>query len=166
MSNTVNTFTGQADGVTVAVVGATGQVGRVMRTMLAERGFPARAVRLLASSRSAGTVVDFRGARIEVEDVATADLGGIDVAVFSAGATASREYAPRFAAAGAVVVDNSSAWRRDPQVPLVVAEVNPDCVWLAETVHRSFGRKMRDTVAADVGDGIRILDYTHPATAP
>ena len=128
MSNTINTFTGQADGVTVAVVGATGQVGRVMRTMLAERGFPARAVRLLASSRSAGTVVDFRGARIEVEDVATADLDGIDVAVFSAGATASREYAPRFAAAGAVVVDNSSAWRRDPQVPLVVAEVNPEAL--------------------------------------
>ena len=128
MSNTVNTFTGQADGVTVAVVGATGQVGRVMRTMLAERGFPARAVRLLASSRSAGTVVDFRGARIEVEDVATAALDGIDVAVFSAGATASREYAPSFAAAGAVVVDNSSAWRRDPQVPLVVAEVNPEAL--------------------------------------
>ena len=125
MSNPVNTYTGVADGVCVAVVGATGQVGRVMRAMLAERDFPARSVRFFSSARSAGTVVDFRGARVEVEDVATADLTGIDVAIFSAGGAASREHAPRFAAAGAVVVDNSSAWRKDPEVPLVVSEVNP-----------------------------------------
>ena len=125
MSNPVNTYTGVADGVSVAVVGATGQVGRVMRAMLAERDFPARSVRFFSSARSAGTVVDFRGAQVEVEDVATADLAGIDVAIFSAGGAASREHAPRFAAAGAVVVDNSSAWRKDPEVPLVVSEVNP-----------------------------------------
>ena len=125
MSNPVNTYTGVADGVCVAVVGATGQVGRVMRAMLAERDFPARSVRFFSSARSAGTVVDFRGAQVEVEDVATADLAGIDVAIFSAGGAASREHAPRFAAAGAVVVDNSSAWRKDPEVPLVVSEVNP-----------------------------------------
>ena len=124
-STVVNEYAGPDDGVVVAVVGATGQVGRVMREMLAERDFPARTVRFFSSARSAGTVVDFRGARVEVEDVATADLGGIDVAIFSAGGAASKEYAPRFAAAGAVVVDNSSAWRQDPQVPLVVSEVNP-----------------------------------------
>ena len=125
MSSPVNTYTGVADGVCVAVVGATGQVGRVMRAMLAERDFPARSVRFFSSARSAGTVVDFRGAQVEVEDVATADFSGIDVAIFSAGGAASREYAPRFAEAGAVVVDNSSAWRKDPEVPLVVSEVNP-----------------------------------------
>ena len=124
-STVVNEYAGPDDGVVVAVVGATGQVGRVMREMLAERDFPARTVRFFSSARSAGTVVDFRGAQVEVEDVATADLGGIDVAIFSAGGAASKEYAPRFAAAGAVVVDNSSAWRQDPQVPLVVSEVNP-----------------------------------------
>ncbi len=121
----VNTYTGPSDGVTVGVVGATGQVGRVMRDMLAERDFPARAVRFFGSARSAGTVLDFRGARVEVEDLACADLGGIDVAVLSAGGSTSRQFAPRLAAAGAVVVDNSSAWRRDPEVPLVVSEVNP-----------------------------------------
>lgn len=115
-------------GLSVAVVGATGQVGRVMRTLLEERDFPAGSVRFFASSRSAGTTLPFRGADVVVEDVATADLSGIDIAVFSAGATASREYAPRFAAAGAVVVDNSSAWRKDPEVPLVVSEVNGEDV--------------------------------------
>jgi aspartate-semialdehyde dehydrogenase len=112
-------------GITVALVGATGQVGRVMRQLLEERDFPAGAVRFFASARSAGTTLPFRGQDVVVEDVATADLAGIDVALFSAGATASREHAPRFAAAGAVVVDNSSAWRKDPEVPLVVSEVNP-----------------------------------------
>ncbi|WP_043496862.1 aspartate-semialdehyde dehydrogenase [Georgenia sp. SUBG003] len=114
-----------SNGVTVAVVGATGQVGRVMRQLLEERDFPAAAVRFFASARSAGTTLPFRGQDVVVEDVATADLAGIDIAIFSAGATASREHAPRFAAAGAVVVDNSSAWRKDPEVPLVVSEVNP-----------------------------------------
>jgi len=116
-----------ADGLTVAVVGATGQVGRVMRALLEERSFPAAGVRFFASARSAGTTLPWRGREVMVEDVATATvagLRGIDIAVFSAGATASRTYAPVFAEAGAVVVDNSSAWRRDPDVPLVVSEVN------------------------------------------
>ena len=114
--------------VTLAVVGATGQVGRVMRAILEERNVPADKVRFFASARSAGTVLPFRGEDIVVEDIATADFAGIDVAVFSAGATTSREYAPKFAAAGAVVVDNSSAWRKDTEVPLVVSEVNPHVI--------------------------------------
>jgi aspartate-semialdehyde dehydrogenase len=108
----------------VAVVGATGQVGTVMRTMLAERGFPLDELRLFASSRSAGRRLPFGDAELEVEDAATADVDGLDLALFSSGATASRELAPRFAAAGAIVIDNSSAWRMDPDVPLVVPEVN------------------------------------------
>ena len=117
-------------GFNVAVVGATGQVGRVMRTLLEERGFPVETIRFFSSARSAGTTLPWKGQDIVVEDVATADYSGIDIAVFSAGATASREYATKFAAAGAVivVVDNSSAWRKDPEVPLVVSEVNPDDV--------------------------------------
>lgn len=112
--------------LTVALVGATGQVGRVMRTLLEERDFPAANIRLFATSRSAGTQLAFRGQQVTVEDVEGANLAGIDIAVFSAGGVASRKYAPRFAEAGAVVVDNSSAWRRDEQVPLVVSEVNPE----------------------------------------
>lgn len=112
--------------LTVALVGATGQVGRVMRTLLEERAFPAANIRLFATSRSAGTQLTFRGQQVTVEDVEGADFAGIDIAVFSAGGAASRKYAPRFAEAGAVVVDNSSAWRRDEQVPLVVSEVNPE----------------------------------------
>ena len=115
-------------GFNVAVVGATGQVGRVMRTLLEERGFPVETIRFFSSARSAGSTLPWKGQDIVVEDVATADYSDIDIAVFSAGATASREYAPKFAAAGAVVVDNSSAWRKDLQVPLVVSEVNPDDV--------------------------------------
>ena len=113
---------------TIAVVGATGQVGRVMRDILAERNFPADQVRFFASARSAGKELEFRGDKIVVEDVAataTEDLKGIDIALFSAGGGTSREHAPRFAEAGAVVVDNSSAWRKDPEVPLIVSEVNP-----------------------------------------
>ncbi|MBY6410853.1 aspartate-semialdehyde dehydrogenase [Rhodococcus sp. BP-252] len=109
----------------VAVVGATGQVGAVMRTLLEERNFPADTVRFFASARSAGKKLPFRGEEIIVEDASTADLSGIDIALFSAGATLSREQAPRFAEAGAVVIDNSSAFRKDPEVPLVVSEVNP-----------------------------------------
>ncbi|MFT3797059.1 aspartate-semialdehyde dehydrogenase [Microbacterium sp.] len=112
-------------GLSVAVVGATGQVGTVMREILAERSFPVRELRLFATARSAGTAVEFGGQTVIVEDVATADPSGIDIALFSAGATGSRAHAPRFAAAGAVVIDNSSAWRMDPEVPLVVSEVNP-----------------------------------------
>ncbi|QDQ96429.1 aspartate-semialdehyde dehydrogenase [Tomitella fengzijianii] len=113
---------------TLAVVGATGQVGVVMRRLLEERAFPADKVRFFASARSAGTTLPFRGEDIVVEDTAATpdeDLQGIDIALFSAGGTLSKEQAPRFAAAGAVVVDNSSAWRKDPDVPLVVSEVNP-----------------------------------------
>ena len=110
---------------TVAVVGATGQVGGVMLRILEERNFPVGVLRLFASSRSAGTTLQFRGDQIVVEDAATADLAGIDIALFSAGATSSKALAPKFAAAGAVVIDNSSGWRMDPEVPLVVSEVNP-----------------------------------------
>lgn len=112
-------------GLSVAIIGATGQVGTVMREILAERAFPIRDLRLFATSRSAGTAVDFGGQSIIIEDIATADPAGIDIALFSAGATGSRAHAPRFAEAGAVVIDNSSAWRMDPDVPLVVSEVNP-----------------------------------------
>ncbi len=106
--------------MTVGVYGATGQVGGVMRSILAQRGFPYDDLRLFASERSAGRRVE----GLLVEDVATADHRGIDVALFSMGAGASREYAERVAGAGAIVVDNSSAWRMDPDVPLVVPEVN------------------------------------------
>jgi aspartate-semialdehyde dehydrogenase len=110
--------------VSIGVVGATGQVGQVMRTLLEERNFPAESVRFFASSRSQGKKLPFRGQEIEVEDAETADPSGLDIALFSAGATMSRVQAPRFAAAGAVIVDNSSAWRKDAEVPLVVSEVN------------------------------------------
>jgi aspartate-semialdehyde dehydrogenase len=115
-------------GLSVAVVGATGQVGTVMREILAERNFPIRDLRLFATARSAGTAVEFAGRTIVIEDVATADPAGIDIALFSAGATGSRAHAPRFAEAGALVIDNSSAWRMDPDVPLVVSEVNPHAI--------------------------------------
>ena len=110
----------------VAVVGATGQVGGVMRSILAQRNFPLTELRFFASSRSAGTKLPWQGGEIVVEDAATADVSGLDIALFSSGATSSRELAPRFAAAGCMVIDNSSAWRMDPDVPLIVAEVNPD----------------------------------------
>jgi len=112
--------------VSIGVVGATGQVGVVMRKLLEERDFPASSVRFFASARSAGRKLSFRGREIEVEDAETADPAGLDIALFSAGATMSRVQAPRFAAAGVTVVDNSSAWRKDPDVPLVVSEVNFD----------------------------------------
>lgn len=110
----------------IGVVGATGQVGGVMRRLLVERGFPAEEIRFFASARSAGSALEWNGAEIIVEDASTADPAGLDVALFSAGATSSRELAPRFAAAGVTVIDNSSAWRMDPEVPLVVSEVNPE----------------------------------------
>ena len=111
--------------VTVAVVGATGQVGAVMRRLLDESTIDIGSVRFLASARSAGTSLPWRGTEVVVEDAATADPSGIDIALFSAGGSTSRVLAPVFAAAGATVVDNSSAWRMDPDVPLVVSEVNP-----------------------------------------
>lgn len=115
-------------GLNVAVVGATGQVGRVMRQLLEERDFPVASIRFFASARSAGTTLPWKGEDVVVEDIASDDLAGIDVALFSAGGGPSREHAPRFAAAGALVVDNSSAWRKDPDVPLVVSEVNPHAI--------------------------------------
>ncbi len=110
----------------VGLVGATGQVGGVMRALLEERNFPVTEMRYFASARSAGTTLKWKGTDIVVEDAATADVSGLDVALFSAGATSSRELAPRFAAAGAMVIDNSSAFRMDPEVPLIVSEVNPE----------------------------------------
>ena len=109
----------------VAVVGATGQVGAVMRRLLDERDFPIETIRFFASARSAGTTLPWRGTEIVVEDAATADVSNIDIALFSAGGASSKALAPKFAAAGALVIDNSSAWRMDPDVPLIVAEVNP-----------------------------------------
>src|SRR3954469_13740829 len=111
-------------GLQIGVVGATGQVGQVMRTLLDERDFPATSVRFFASARSQGKKLEYRGQQIEVEDAETADPSGLDIALFSAGATMSRVQAPRFAAAGVTVIDNSSAFRKDPDVPLVVSEVN------------------------------------------
>ncbi len=97
-----------------------------MRALLEERNFPVTEMRYFASARSAGTTLKWKGTDIVVEDAATADVSGLDVALFSAGATSSRELAPRFAAAGAMVIDNSSAFRMDPEVPLIVSEVNPE----------------------------------------
>jgi aspartate-semialdehyde dehydrogenase len=115
-------------GARIGVVGATGQVGVAMRQILLERAFPADEIRFFASARSAGTVLRFGEREVVVEDAATADPTGLDIALFSAGATTSRAQAPRFAAAGVTVVDNSSAFRMDPDVPLVVSEVNPEQV--------------------------------------
>ena len=114
--------------VRIGVVGATGQVGAVVRRLLAERDFPIAQIRFFASARSAGTTLEFRGEQITVEDASEADPSGLDIAIFSAGATTSRAQAPRFAAAGVTVIDNSSAFRMDPDVPLVVSEVNPHAI--------------------------------------
>jgi aspartate-semialdehyde dehydrogenase len=111
--------------VNIGIVGATGQVGVAMRQILAERGFPVGDIRFFSSPKSAGTVLAYEGREVVVEDAATADPSGLDVALFSAGATASRALAPTFADAGVIVVDNSSAFRKDPSIPLVVSEVNP-----------------------------------------
>jgi aspartate-semialdehyde dehydrogenase len=109
----------------IGIVGATGQVGGVMRRILAERQFPVDQLRLFASARSAGRSIPWRDGQVTVEDAAAADYTGLDIVLFSAGKGTSKELAPRVAAAGAVVIDNSSAWRMDPDVPLVVSEVNP-----------------------------------------
>ncbi|WP_213452752.1 aspartate-semialdehyde dehydrogenase [Rhizomonospora bruguierae] len=109
----------------IGIVGATGQVGGVTLRVLAERGFPVERLRLFASARSAGRTIDWQGAPVTVEDAATADFSRLDIVLFSAGKQTAKQLAPRVAASGAVVIDNSSAWRMDPDVPLVVAEVNP-----------------------------------------
>ncbi|MDR1293524.1 MAG: aspartate-semialdehyde dehydrogenase [Bifidobacteriaceae bacterium] len=161
---------------TVAVVGATGQVGGVMRRLLAERDFPVAQVRFFASARSAGVSLPWAGREVTVEDVDAADPSGVDIALFSAGALASQVYAPRFAATGAIVIDNSSAWRSDPEVPLIVAEVNghevahlpkgiianPNCTTMAAMpalgpLHREAGlrRMIVATYQAVSGAGLR-----------
>ncbi|HQA22782.1 MAG TPA: aspartate-semialdehyde dehydrogenase [Rhodoglobus sp.] len=117
-----------SNGVRIGVVGATGQVGAVVRRLLEERDFPVEEIRFFASERSAGTTLPFKGEEILVEDAATADPTGLDIAIFSAGATTSKAQAPRFAEAGVLVIDNSSGWRMDPDVPLVVSEVNPHAI--------------------------------------
>src|SRR3984957_9552851 len=111
--------------VRIGIVGATGLVGRTMREILEQRGFAAAQLRLFASSRSAGRKLPWRGQELTVEDASIADYSGLDIVLFSAGASTSRSLAPKVAASGAIVIDNSSAWRMDPQVPLVVSEVNP-----------------------------------------
>jgi aspartate-semialdehyde dehydrogenase len=116
----------------VGVVGATGQVGSVMRTLLAERSFPVTEIRFFASARSAGKTLPWKGIDIVVEDADVADPTGLDIALFSAGGTSSKALAPKFVAAGVTVIDNSSAWRMDPDVPLVVSEVNPEAIALAK----------------------------------
>ncbi len=118
-------MSGLSGGLNVGVVGATGQVGGVMRRILAERNFPVENIRFFASARSAGRTLPWGDRQVVVEDTAEADPAGLDIALFSAGATLSRAQAPRFAAAGVTVIDNSSAWRKDPSIPLVVSEVNP-----------------------------------------
>ncbi|WP_377325319.1 aspartate-semialdehyde dehydrogenase [Pimelobacter simplex] len=113
-------------GVNIGVVGATGQVGVAMRQILLERDFPVDQIRFFSSARSAGKILQFGDREVTVEDAETADPTGLDIALFSAGATASRALVPRFVEAGVIVVDNSSAFRKDPDIPLVVSEVNPE----------------------------------------
>ncbi|KQV19100.1 MULTISPECIES: aspartate-semialdehyde dehydrogenase [unclassified Kitasatospora] len=112
----------------IGIVGATGQVGGVVRSILAEREFPVAELRLFASARSAGKTLPWQDGEVTVEDAETADYSGLDIVIFSAGGSTSKALAPKVAAAGAVVIDNSSAWRGDPEVPLVVSEVNPDAI--------------------------------------
>ncbi|OIJ25356.1 aspartate-semialdehyde dehydrogenase [Nocardioides luteus] len=114
--------------INLGIVGATGQVGVAVRQILLERGFPLGEVRFFASARSAGKTIEFGERSIVVEDAATADPSGLDIAIFSAGGATSKALAPKFAEAGVIVIDNSSAWRKDPAIPLVVSEVNPSAM--------------------------------------
>src|SRR4051812_34044279 len=159
------------DGLRVGVVGATGQVGGVMRHILAERRFPVSELRFFASARSAGSTLPWGDGEITVEDAATADPTGLDVALFSAGASTSKVQAPRFAEAGVTVIDNSSAWRRDPDVPLIVAEVNPHA--LAEVRKGIIANPNCTTMAAmpvlkplhDEAQLVRIVASTYQAVS-
>lgn len=117
-----------ASGVTVAVVGATGAAGQTTLKILAERKFPVRELRCFASERSVGKTVTFAGEAVRVQRVEAVAFKGVDVAICSAGSSQAREYAPMIAKAGAIVIDKSNGWRMDPQVPLVVPEVNPHAV--------------------------------------
>ncbi|MEM1333295.1 MAG: aspartate-semialdehyde dehydrogenase [Actinomycetota bacterium] len=175
----------ERDGLRVGVVGATGQVGGVMRRLLAERHFPLAELRFFASARSAGTTLPWVDTEIVVEDAETADPAGLDIALFSAGATSSRAYAPKFAAAGAIVIDNSSAFRMDPEVPLVVPEVNghlvsstpkgiianPNCTTMAampvlKPLHDEAGltRLVVSTYQATSGSGLAGVEELHAQT--
>nr|WP_186338949.1 aspartate-semialdehyde dehydrogenase [Mariprofundus sp. NF] len=119
------------EGYVVAVVGATGAVGQTMLEILAERNFPVDELFPVASSRSAGSTIEFKGKEYVVQDLETFDPSGVDIALFSAGGGTSKEHAPRFAAAGCYVIDNSSAWRMDEEIALVVPEVNPHALEMA-----------------------------------
>jgi aspartate-semialdehyde dehydrogenase len=142
-----------------------------MRALLEERNFPVTQMRYFASARSAGTTLKWKGTDIVVEDAATADVSGLDVALFSAGATSSRELAPRFAAAGAMVIDNSSAFRMDPEVPLIVSEVNPEEIRNAHT--RIIANPNCTTMAAmpvlkplhDAAQLVRLIASTYQAVS-
>ncbi|MFV0525986.1 MAG: aspartate-semialdehyde dehydrogenase [Acidimicrobiales bacterium] len=163
----------------VGIVGATGQVGGVMLRLLDERSFPVDELRLFASARSAGRTLPWKDGEVTVEDAATADYAGLDVALFSAGGGTSLELAPRVASAGAVVIDNSSAWRMDPDVPLVVADVNdaaaaerpkgiianPNCTTMVampvlQPLHREAGLRSMvvSTYQATSGSGLAGVD--------
>ena len=159
--------------VNIGVVGATGQVGVAMRQILLERDFPVAEIRFFASSRSAGTVLTYGDREITVEDAAVADPSGLDIVLFSAGASTSRAQAPRFAAAGATVVDNSSAWRMDPDVPLVVSEVNPEAIALATSGKGIIANPNCTTMAAmpvlkplhDAAGLVRLIASTYQAVS-
>jgi aspartate-semialdehyde dehydrogenase len=179
------TFDGGADGMNVAVVGATGAVGEEMRRLLIERRFPVRELRFFTSPRSAGTAIPFRDRTVTAEVLADGCFDGVQLALFSAGATVSREWGPRAVAAGALVVDNSSAWRMDPSIPLVVPEINahaipaapalianPNCstiqiVVALKPLHERFGleRVIVSTYQSTSGAGRRAMHELDEATA-
>ena len=155
----------------VGIVGATGMVGTVMRQLLAERKYPVTTLRFFASARSAGSNIEWNGQQIVVEDAAEADPHGLDVVLFSAGATTSRALAEKYANAGAMVIDNSSAWRMNPDVPLIVSEVNPEDVALAKK--RIIANPNCTTMAAmpvlkplhDAAGLVRIIASTYQAVS-
>ncbi|HWJ81850.1 MAG TPA: aspartate-semialdehyde dehydrogenase [Nocardioides sp.] len=158
----------------IGIVGATGQVGVAMRQILLERAFPADEVRFFASARSAGRTLAFGDREVVVEDAATADPSGLDIALFSAGATTSRALAPKFADAGVIVVDNSSAFRKDPAIPLVVSEVNPEAAReVIEAGHGIIANPNCTTMAAmpvlkplhDAAGLVRLIASTYQAVS-